>query len=561
MIFVGITSVEPDEDQIFDVLTEGLVGLHQAPMLFINQHIEINTQPTRKQLKIFFAWCWQHRFTNVFLTIQKILHSNFSGNVFSQLYTYTPFPKLTIKNLTRTGYQYEDIMMDFKGYEFRVPYFQDPPFVLKLPNGQLSGVMGLLLSAYVTQRGGRLRLEPVVGVDRYNYHEHLMLAAARGEVEIGVHPYSSMQPNSSLTAGSFPLGMTSTCVMVPWQRLPPAEQFMRMAARVNGVFFLFLLLAMTLSWQLARGRWRRGFQLTLTAIFLQSLPTFQFRRLTESYKYIHVAVLLSCFVLWTARTCNLSSVFTSQVPGRQIETAEDFLNSKLQLMLTESEVEMYFTPGLLPEALKPRLLMVNRTMIVKHLVSMNSSYAYCISSEAWVVVMIMQQRMYRPPFRVASKLCTKRQFLHFPVQSNSPFNRNFEKYTLLSGEMGFLNYWRLRSVWEAVDAGIMVQMTDAYQPFRSLAPFDRSFPATQSPHLNGKCRAATAKSNERTNIGSCIDSGFCQDQHPYSAASKLEVLSIPGVTLTTVYILEDVCLGFSCGCSAVVHLCVVPLPH
>ncbi|XP_017001642.2 uncharacterized protein [Drosophila takahashii] len=477
LICVSISSVLPDEEPIFDVLTDGLVGLHYVPMLFVYKRLG-NIPPTRDTLRAFFTWCWQHRFTNVFLVFQLRTLNYSTGQISdvarNEIYSYTPFPKLTIRNLTQTGYRQVDIMMDVRGYEFRVPVFQDPPNVIMLPNGCLSGALGLLFSAYVHHRRGILRLEPVTHVDRYSYQEqeHLMLAPARGEIEMGVHPYSPMQLNSSLMAGSFPLGTTKTCVLVPWQRESPSVRFMRMAARINGPFFVILLVAMTLFWQLVFGRWRLGVHLTLVTFFQQSLPNREFRRLAESYKFLHVFLLFGSLVLWIMRTANLSSVFTSKMPGRQIETAEDFLATPLRLMLTETEVEMYFTAGLLPSALLPRLLVVNKTTLMEHLDSLNSSYAYCSTAEHWRVVLMQQRRMYRPPFRVASKLCTTPQFLRFPVQRNSPFERNFYRFGIHSLQFGFWRHWLSRSLREAIELRLVVELTDDYLPFQSLTYMD-----------------------------------------------------------------------------------------
>ncbi|XP_052840323.1 uncharacterized protein LOC128254968 [Drosophila gunungcola] len=443
LICVSITSALPDEEPIFDVLVDGLVGLHYVPMLFIYKRLG-NKSPTQMQLNIFFAWCWQHRFTNVFITFQLFIYKepsgNFSTNWHNQLYTYTPFPKLTVRNLTETGYQNVDILMDLRGYEFRVPFFQDPLNVFNLPNGCLSGAVGRLMAAFVHHRKGRLRLERVAHVDRYNYPEHLMLAAARGEVEMGVHPYSPMQPGSSLTSGSFPVGTTKTCILVPWQRESPAVRYMRMVARVNFPFFLILLLAMTFCWKLVCGQGQRGIQLTLVAFFQQSLPGIEFLRLAEAYKLIHVAIVLGSFILWSMRTANLSSVFTSQMPGSQIDTDRDFLATPLRLMLTETEVEMYFTAGRLPSALKPRLLVVNSTTLMEHLGSLNTSYAYCTTAEHWNVVKLQQRQM------------------------NSPFAGNFYSFGIFWQEFGFWAFWWRQSNREAISTGLVVHLTDDYQP-------------------------------------------------------------------------------------------------
>ncbi|KAH8258422.1 hypothetical protein KR038_011195, partial [Drosophila bunnanda] len=471
MVFVSISSVLTSEEPIFDVLTDGLSGQHYVPMLFIHKRLG-NRALTTNQLKIFFSWCWRNRFTNVVLTFSHITFTEMAGFVsakwHNELFTYTPFPELTLLNLNETGYQHVDILMALRGYEFRVPIFQDPPVAFQLPNGRISGALGLLLHAYVRHRGGRLRLEPVTGVDRYNYPEHLMLAAARGEIEMGVHPFSPMQPGASLTAGSNPLAVTNTCVLVPWQREAPSARFMHRFIDENGSFFLILLLVSTLAWQLVRTDGRRGIQLSLVAFFQQPLPGREFQRLADPYKFIHVSIVLASFVLWSLRTGNLSSVFTSQMPGSQIETAKDFLATPLRLMLTETEMQMYFTTQLLPSALKPRLLVVNRTTLMEHLEKLNTSYAYCTTAEHWIVVQLQQRRLHRPLFRLASKLCTSYQILRFPIQWNSPFERNFHQFSTRSRQFGFWNHWKSRGSRESIHIGLVVQLSDDHRPFVSL---------------------------------------------------------------------------------------------
>lgn len=137
-------------------------------------------------------------------------------------------------------------------------------------------------------------------------------------------------------------------------------------------------------------------------------------------------------------------------------------------MLTETEMQMYFTAGLLPSALKPRLLVVNRTTLMEHLDRLNSSYAYCVTREHWTVVRLQQRRMHRPPFRLATKLCTSNQMLRFPMQWNSPFERNFYRFVTQSRQFGFWSSWESRGHRDAIRLGLVVQLTDDYQPVYSL---------------------------------------------------------------------------------------------
>ncbi|KAH8316619.1 hypothetical protein KR067_011783, partial [Drosophila pandora] len=471
LVCVSISSVSAKEEPIFDVLTDGLFGLHHVPILFIYKRLK-SQPPTGDQLRNLFSWCWRQKFINVFVTYQQIRFTNLTGdrNVSweNYLYTYTAFPEVTVRNLTQTGYRHTDIMMDFRGYEFRVPVFQDPPNAFRLPNGRLSGTFGLMFAAYVHHRMGRYRLESTVDVDRYNYHENLMLAASRGQIEIGVHPYSSMQPGAERMAGYFPLVSTNTCVLVPWQHEPPPGRLIRYVVRVNGTFLLVLLLAMTLAWQLARGEGLRGIQLSLVTFFLQPISDIDFRRLAEPYKFIHVAALLGSFVLWTMRTANLSSVFTSQFPGYQIDSVEDFLATPLRLMLTKSEVEMYFTAGNLPAGLRPRLQLVNRSTLLEHLDKLNASYAYCTTTEHWSVVQMQQERLKSPRFRLASGICTGTHILRYPMQWNSPFQRNFFRFSSHAKQFGLWQYWRSKGQRDASQMGLVVKMMDDHIPFHVL---------------------------------------------------------------------------------------------
>lgn len=135
LVYVSISSVLTSEEPIFDVLTDGLAGQHYVPMLFIYKRLG-NMPPTTKEMKIFFAWCWRYKFTNVLLKFQHYTLTNISGEVnvtwHHELFTYTPFPELTLRNLTESGYQRPEILMDLRSFELKVPVFQDPPNVFQV---------------------------------------------------------------------------------------------------------------------------------------------------------------------------------------------------------------------------------------------------------------------------------------------------------------------------------------------------------------------------------------------------------------------------------------------
>ncbi|KRF98153.1 uncharacterized protein Dwil_GK26752 [Drosophila willistoni] len=476
MVFVPIGSVLPSEEPVLRVLTDALSGLQLNQLLFIYRGLK-NYPPSRKQLKSFFNWCWQNKFLNVLMILHRIgllnVNGNFKINTYHEVMSYTPFPVVTLLNMTGRHYNGFGIVHNVRGYEFHTPVFQDAPTVFQLSDGRLSGNVGVLFSGYVHHIKGRLSLRRIPNVNRYNYHDHTLLAAARGEIEMGVHPYSQMVPHSELTAGSFPLGTTNACLMVPWQRQSPPARFMKFAIHVNGCFLLVLLLAMMVTWQLWANDGSRGIYLAFAVFYLQSLQTSIFQRLTDAYKCIHVAALLAAFVLWTMRMGNLSSIFSAQVGGPQIDTVQDFLESPLRIMLTSSEVSMYFTANRLPSALKHRLLVVNSSTLIHHLNTLNTSFAYCSNAEHSQFLQLQQRRLRRPLFRLASpNLCTPTYFLRFPIQNNSPFEQSFYRFYIFAQQFGFWRYWRLDSYRKSIEMGLVPVLEDSDEPFKKLTLSD-----------------------------------------------------------------------------------------
>ncbi|ALC46293.1 maker190, partial [Drosophila busckii] len=71
---------------------------------------------SKDELVHFFELCWRRKFVNVLITFKRQLAD--------ELYSYTPFPKLQLLNVTNLGVNYKwqplDVS-DVRGFEFRIP--------------------------------------------------------------------------------------------------------------------------------------------------------------------------------------------------------------------------------------------------------------------------------------------------------------------------------------------------------------------------------------------------------------------------------------------------------
>ncbi|KAL7731184.1 hypothetical protein ACLKA6_014376 [Drosophila palustris] len=164
----------------------------------------------------------------------------------------------------------------------------------------------------------------------------------------------------------------------------------------------------------------------------------------------------------------MSSTISTNRLGRQINTVEDFLQSSLRIMLTETEVAMYFTRGLLPQELKHRLVVVNASTLQEHMNNLNTSYAYCITSESWKVISYQQKPLIRPLFRVSSQICTPKYFKLVPFQRNSPFRKHFSYFYASLQRFGFMSKWFELSFVQAKKMGLLKMHRDEKLPFRGV---------------------------------------------------------------------------------------------
>ncbi|XP_064551038.1 uncharacterized protein LOC135437119 [Drosophila montana] len=388
LVFATIYNLSPEQEPMLEVVDKTLDGRHDLRVLFILKTREMST-PLIEQIYELFVWCWQRNFINVALTYQRITLINGSYDVHDELFSYTPFPKLRLLNVTGLGATFNWEALDVsnvQGYEFRVPVFQDVADAFVLPDGQLYGAFGMVLSSYIIHINGRLRVEETPHVNKDNYHYYTLMLATRGVIDIGVHTYTQMTLRSEQVENGLVTSYTKTCLMVPWQKEQPVNRFVRLTVRYNGILFLTLVLSLTLGWHLYARVASKGFYLALVILQLQPVNECVFRRFTNVYKILHVAFLLGAFILWNMRMGFLSAALSVKLIPPQINNLEDFLRSPLRIMVTETEVAMYFTRELLPAALQPRLLVVNSSTLMHHRDSLNTSYAYCITSRLIIFV-------------------------------------------------------------------------------------------------------------------------------------------------------------------------------
>ncbi|KAM8713751.1 hypothetical protein ACLKA7_013991 [Drosophila subpalustris] len=456
LVFATIEHYSPKLVPMLDVLQKTLDGRHNVYILFIVRGLS-NRSPTRRQLKDLFSWCWSHNFVNVALTFQQTQKRN-------ELFSYTPFPKVKAINVTSFGVDFEWPNLNtckVNGYEFRIPFFYDPPLTYERA-GELRGTMGSLIHEFIYQINGRMRLEFLPDVNRNNFEDHTMLAAARGEVDFVVHPYPHINQNATRTAGAFTYTLYKSCLMVPVIRNSVFSSYFRNIIRSSVSIFVILAIIMPLGWQICYRQGLKGLYLGTVIYYMQSLESSTFRRLPRAYKYFHIAMLIAILIMATMESALLSASFSVKQMGPQINTIEDFLKTPLRIMITKGQEQVYINEKLLPEKLRDRLIFVNASTLWMHKKNLNTSYAYIATSTNAKFVEFKQRYLTRPLFKIMedSHLCTQSYFLGLPIQFNSPFKECIFRFYLNTLSNGLDAKWISRTYENEILKGVYTDPQD-----------------------------------------------------------------------------------------------------
>ncbi|KNC33452.1 hypothetical protein FF38_09828 [Lucilia cuprina] len=470
LIFVYISKVN---DPILSVVSRTLEGIHYMPMVFIFKR-KHNRPPTMEEIRSIFKWCWQENILNVALTYQ-IMHRKWSYidnamrlDIKNEIFNYTPFPKLTIFNATEQAYKHEgsfinDDLLDVQGYRFSTPMFMDTPTVFlthyeKHGNKRVllfvTGTAGRTYHEYIHYINGTVNVKPTHSLSYYHFQKKTLTYASKKLIDIGIHPYSSLLPYAHLTEGSYPVGLTNACVIVPVKaEIAHGQYILRVLPTFIWLVWIGELLALFILQCVHLGRLDIGSGIiySFRTLMSQPLNIQEFEKRRGLLRSLHLFVILLSVLVNSGFSASLTSILSTTLVGKQITSVEDLLQSGLQIMTSIYEKEVYFDQNLLPPTLKPILHIVNESELEEHKDNLNTSYAYVVNSEEWGKYDFQQQLMWRPRFRIAhtKHLCTVQQYLRFPLQWDSPFIQSLEMFIIYTTDSGLRQAWSHWSIYQA----------------------------------------------------------------------------------------------------------------
>lgn len=455
---------------VIDVMDSSLRGIHKIHCLIILllNHIRLS--------KVYFIFdlFWQKKFINTI--------AYFSKNNNYQIFTYNPFPNFILENLT---YNYENFnfhklffnkIKNVNGYEIRTPIRLDPPRVFKiydknLKNFSISGIAGSIYDGYCKYINATLKeIKDITTTISIN-HDQMLNLILKNKMHIGIHPYGNY--NRDVISLSYPIIPINWCLIVPVISKIPNYLYLILPFRkyiwysiILSIFLFTIIknciydkLLLKLNQVNTKNNYKRiDFSLSLCYIIcsLMYIQLPQNKSLKFNWKFFifYGQIFLLGFILSNIFLATLLSYLTSTVYGKQLNTVKDLINANMKIMLLDYDLDTFLKSRNITSDFYDLLIPVDSDTIQSHLLKLNTSYSYSISSDRWEFFLKKQKFLKNKKLRL-SPICLGTYMLSFPLQYDSPFLESLNQYILNVINVGLYNYWADTVFDEALQENII----------------------------------------------------------------------------------------------------------
>ncbi|XP_065367232.1 uncharacterized protein LOC135959990 [Calliphora vicina] len=421
-----------------------------------------------ENIRLLYDWVWKKQFLNTMLI-----------TINNNILLYDPYPTGIVVNKT-SNWSLEDIFrmekLNLKGFAIKTPIRYDLPRVFSLrryPNkgrvSKLTGTSGKLFGAFIMSINGSF--------DDKLIHEHefepfdliaFIKMVETKQVEISVHSYTSMI-NASVGT-SYPIGINDWCLMVPYRNSSPEYMFLQKTFHLSSWLLLcFAVLYIMLGIWLCAPPQERDLSLSFLesiSSIMQLAPlkliTLPFKRL----RFLFVLLFVVGFCLSNIYLTKMASKLTASSEPRQIDSIQDIIDAKLNIMVLGLEYNALLRMNNSPEFLK-FVMSVSKPVMDKHRDCLNTTYGYSVSTDRWRFINKQQDFLKKPRFRLTT-ICSGPFYHVFPLQKDSHLLQPLKDFILAVSQSGYIFFWDEEAFDDALFLGY-VQMFKNDHGFTALS--------------------------------------------------------------------------------------------
>ncbi|CAD7077001.1 unnamed protein product [Hermetia illucens] len=453
LVSIVIVTTENSEN-ILKIVQVSLKRMHESKIVFLLDY-EVASESIQKVVN----WCWTQRMINILIVVQ----TSTMQPADYELYSYTPFPTVTIEKISNNlGFKelFPNKMRNMKGFAIRTVQKYDHPRSFKYINykgkevigGYLSKIFYTFVSVYnasveiIDESASQSLVKP-------NLEKFLV----EGRIDIVQHFlkgyfFENVTSTSSILC-------TKMCFLVPQSPEIPSNMYLYLPFD-NIVWYMiifsiiYIALAEAFCGFVVNGKFDFGhaFCNALLGIIYQSTDskTFRFRH----FLAIRLQLMLLGFILTNLFLSVLSSFLTAMIFDPQSDTFEEIDRSGARIMLDKIELDYFLTSRLIPMKWKHLFLAVDRDTLMEQLRILNRSHGYLIASDKLQMVRFVEKYSKRPLFHETA-IDYGYIWYGMTIRDDAVFLGTLNKFISRIYDVGLFEKWMNEIGTESVEAGMI----------------------------------------------------------------------------------------------------------
>ncbi|KAM8712753.1 hypothetical protein ACLKA7_013136 [Drosophila subpalustris] len=450
-----------------DPVLKELLSMPDSLMFVFIYQSERKEPLNSTQITEFFDWCFKRRFFKSLI----IFKQDNTYKAWSYRYvTSVIIHQLTddfLKNMNRQNYHE---FLQVRNYRWLVTMYERIPEAFlynstdqkDLTGGHVSlgGVNGFVLTTFLRYVNGKMDI--LSFANRSDLELNGQRLAGNRTVDIG----ANLIQNHSVALYSGIAKMSRACLVVPSaDRLPLSRYYSYSFKGSLRMFTVFIYLANVVIKRLTYPHKSLGSILftSLMIISTQEMDNRAFRHLRLPDRFIHLSTTVFNLLIGSIICGTLITALNLGYYKQEIVDEQTFLNSGLQVMISDNDQLRLFENNEFPNILVDRLLIVDKRTQERHFFGLNRSYAYFVESDHLLLISHMQKRLTRPKLRMASnKLCTVNHNYRFQVRPELPAVSVLNSFLDRAHESGLLWQWIATALFHVQQMGLVTQAP--YEP-------------------------------------------------------------------------------------------------
>ncbi|CAD7076976.1 unnamed protein product [Hermetia illucens] len=403
--------------------------------------------------------------------ILSVIAVNGRQNGPPEVFTYSPFPQMKVTRVENPQHPFVKLHLNLMGYLIRSFIAADPPRAFKYINRYgrtvYAGYGLKMVLAFVEKHNGTfVDINDNQNKEVDDYVTHSLIFAK--EVDVTVHPY---QLFTNVLSYSFPVNLDKMCLMVPAAQEIPASLYNILPFEETTWYSIFAsILIFLLVHLLVKLTFGKSIDLVADiidciGIIMAITPKIYIYNRSWQSRLIFIFLVFYGVVITSLYQSTLTSLYTTKVYGKEMESVEDMMKANLTVMIHKSR--WYLLNSFIdPPVFRKQFLPVETDVILHHWNAFDTNYGYIASSEKieWIlgVQAFSKRTLFRSPIYCFLPLA---QMLG--MQYLSPFEESLDRVVLQTYQAGLRDKWLEDSFDQSVEAGLVkreIMTENKYKP-------------------------------------------------------------------------------------------------